>query len=119
MKSVKVDLALRAVAAAEALEVSDDDLNAEYARIAMQVRQKASEVRKAYEKNDAVTDLVAQMRKTKALDWLIEHAEVVDEAGAPIDTGLLLGKDHDHDGDDHDHDHAGHDHDGHDQDKEH
>ena len=109
LKAVKVDLALRAVAAAEALDVDDDDLNAEYARVAMQVRQKASEVRKAYEKNDAVTDLIAQMRKTKALDWVIDHAEVVDTAGATIDTALLLGKDHDHDG----HDHDGHDHDGH------
>ena len=107
MKAVKVDLALRAVAAAEGLDVDDDDLNAEYARVALQVRQKASEVRKAYEKNDAVTDLVAQMRKTKALDWVIEHAEVVDATGAAINTELLLGK-HDHD-----HDHDGHDHDGH------
>ncbi|MDO9173152.1 MAG: hypothetical protein Q7V62_00015, partial [Actinomycetota bacterium] len=97
---------------AEAIEVGTDDLHAEYARIAMQVRQKASEVRKAYEKNDAVTDLLAQMRKSKALDWVIEHAEVVDEAGNAIDTDLLLGKhdhDHDHDGHDHDHDHD-HDH---------
>ena len=110
LKAVKVDLALRAVAAAEAIEVGDDDLNAEYARIAMQVRQKASEVRKAYEKNDAVTDLLSQMRKTKALDWLLEHAEVVDEAGNALDRDQLLGKDHDHDHDGHDHDHD-HDHD--------
>ncbi len=117
LKAVKVDLALRAVAAAEGLEVDDDDLNAEYARVAMQVRQKASEVRKAYEKNDAVTDLIAQMRKTKALDWVIDHAEVVDTTGAAIDTNLLLDK-HDHDHDGHDHDHDGHDHD-HDHDKGH
>jgi trigger factor len=108
VKAVKVDLALRAVASAEAIEVGPDDLNAEYARIAVQVRQKASEVRKAYEKNDAVTDLLAQMRKSKALDWVLEHAEVVDEAGNAIDTDMLLGKDqHDHDHD-HDHDHEGH-----------
>ena len=37
------------------IEVADDDLDAEYARIAMQVRQKARDiVRKAYEQNDAV-----------------------------------------------------------------
>jgi len=116
LKAVKVDLALRAVAAAEGLDVDDDDLNAEFARVAVQVRQKASEVRKAYEKNDAVTDLIAQMRKTKALDWVIEHAEVVDTTGAVIDAEMLLGKhDHDHDG----HDHDGHDHDGHDHDHDH
>ena len=38
------------------------------------------------------------MRKSKALDWVLEHAEVVDEAGNAIDTDMLLGKDqHDHD----------------------
>jgi trigger factor len=115
-KAVKVDLALRAVAVAEHIEVTDDDINAEYARIAVQARQKATEVRKAYERNDAVTDLVAQMRKTKALDYLLEHVEVVDPEGNPIDRALVMGKtdDHDHDHDHHDHDHPDHDHDHHD-----
>ena len=108
VKSVKVDLALRAVAVAESLEVTDDELNAEYARIALRARQKASEVRKAYEKNEAVGELVAQIRNNRALDFVLEHAQVVDEGGAPIDNDLLLGKnDHDHD---HDHDHHDHDH---------
>lgn len=113
-KAAKVDLALRAVGVAEGIELTDDDIGAEYARIALQARQKASEVRKAYERNDAVTDLIAQMRKTKALDWLLEHVEVVDPEGNPIDRALVIGKtdDHDHDHDqDHDHDHEGHDHD--------
>ena len=114
VNAVKVDLALRAVADAEGIEVGDDDVAAEYARIAMRVGQKASEVRKAYEKNDAVTDLISQVRKTKALDWLLEHVEVVDPDGAPIDRDQLLGRDHDHDA----HDHDAHDHD-HDHDHEH
>jgi trigger factor len=126
VKASKVDLALRAVATAEGIEVTADDLGAEYARIAVQARQKARDVRLAYERNDAVSDLVAQLRKTKALDWLLEHAEVVDTDGAPIDRQLLLGHDHDHDhdhdhGHDHDHDHEhdhDHDHDHHD-DEEH
>jgi trigger factor len=114
-KAVKVDLALRAVATAEGLEVSDDDREREYERIAMQVRQKPAQVRKAYEANDAVADLTAQILKTKALDWLLHHAEVVDPDGQPIDRELVIGHthdDHDHDHDDHDHDdHEGHDHD--------
>src|SRR3954469_13582294 len=125
-KAVKVDLALRAVGVAEGIEVTDQDLNAEYARIGMQVRQKPTEVRKAYEKNDAVTDLIAQIRKTKALDWLFEDGEVVDEEGNPSQRALVRGKTdehdpdhgHDHDPDhghaDHDHDHADHDHADHD-----
>ncbi len=112
-KAVKVDLALRAVGVAEGLEVTDDEINAEYERIAMQVRQKVAQVRKAYEQNDAVTDLVAQLRKTKALDWLLEHIEIVDPEGNPIDRALVIGKtdghDHDHQHD-HDHEHGDHDH---------
>lgn len=120
-KAVKVDLALRAVADAEGLDATDDDLAAEYERIAVQVRQKPAQVRRAYEQNDAVTDLMAQIRKTKALDWLLHHAEIVDPDGEPIDRDLVLGHthdedgghahDHDHDHHDHDHDHADHDHD--------
>ena len=110
IKAVKVDLALRAVAAAEQIEVADDELNAEYARIALRARQKASEVRKAYEKNDAVSDLVAQIRKNRALDFVLEHALVVDESGAKVDNDLLLGKnEHEH----HDHEHHDHDHEEH------
>jgi trigger factor len=91
-----------------------------------QVRQKPAQVRKAYEQNDAVTDLIAQMRKTKALDWLLEHVEIVDPEGNPIDRALVIGKtdghdhhhqhDHDHDHGDHDHEHGDHDHEGHDHD---
>ncbi|TPW16493.1 MAG: tig [Acidimicrobiaceae bacterium] len=111
-KAVKVDLALRAVAAAEAIEISDDDLDAEYSRIAVQVRQKPAQVKRAYEANDATTDLVAQLRKSRALDWLLDNVEVVDPDGAPIDRDLVMGKTHDHDDHDHDHDdHEGHDHD--------
>jgi trigger factor len=118
-KAVKVDLALRAVADAEGIEVSDDDVDREYERIAMQVRQKKNQVRRAYEANDAVTDLIAQLRKNKALDFLVHSVEVVDPEGNPVDRHLIIGdhdRDHDHDHDndddhDDDSDHEGHDHD--------
>jgi trigger factor len=99
-QAVKADLALRAVAVAEAIEIADADVEAEYARIAMEVGQKAKDVRKAYERNDAVPELVAQMRKSKALDWLLHHVEIVDPDGKPIDRELVLG--HTHDDDTHD-----------------
>ena len=54
VEAVKVDLALRAVADAESLEVEPYDLDAEYARMAMQYGQKAKDIRRAYEQNDAV-----------------------------------------------------------------
>jgi trigger factor len=116
-RAVKVDLALRAVAAAEGMEVADDDLEAEYQRIGIQVNEKTANVRKAYERNDAVADLVAQLRKSKALEWLLHTVEVVDPDGKRMENDVLLGHglhdhdhgEHDHDGDDHG-EHDGHEH---------
>ena len=105
-KAVKIDLALRAVATAQGIEVSNDDLEAEYEAIGVRVNEKTAKVRRAYEQNDAVTDLVAQMRKSQALEWLLHNCVYVDENGTVLDTDTVLGE-HDHD---HDHDHDGHDH---------
>ena len=44
------------------------------------------------QRGDAVADLVANLQKQKALDWLLEHVEVVDEAGTAINRDLLLGR---------------------------
>jgi len=98
-QAVKVDLALRAVAAAEGIEADEGDLDAEYQRLAVQVNQKANQVRKAYESNDLVPDLVAQIRKSKALDWLLHHVEMVDPDGHELDRDLVLGHTHDEDED--------------------
>jgi trigger factor len=105
-QAVKADLALRAVAAAENLDATDDDVEMEYSRMAMQYGQKAKEIRRVYERNDAVPELMAEIRKGKAMDWLLHHVEMVDHEGNPIDRDLVLG--HTHDDDEHD-DHDAHD----------
>ncbi len=115
VKAVKVDLALRAVAVAEALEVEPDDLEREYARIAMRVGQKATQVRKAYEKNDVV-GRVAVPRSARARRWsgCSTGSRWSTPTAIPSTTIAILGHseaDHDHD------DHEGHDHDGHDHDR--
>ena len=111
-QAVRVDLALRAVAVAEGLEADEGDLAAEYERMGMQFGQQPNQVRKAYEQNDLVPELASQIRKSKALDWLLHHVELVDAAGNPLDRDLILGHTHDADGghssddddqDDHDH----------------
>jgi trigger factor len=106
-KAVKIDLALRAVASAQGIEITDADIEAEYEAIGVRVNEKTAKVRRAYEQNDAVTDLVAQMRKSQALEWLLHNSVYVDQNGTTLDTDTVLGE-HDHD---HDHDHDGHDHD--------
>jgi trigger factor len=104
VEAVKVDLALRAVADAESIEVEPHDFDAEYARMAMQYGQKAKDIRKAYEQNEAVPELAAQIRKSKAFDWLLHHIEFVDPDGNAINRDTLLGHSHDHDDDAHDDD---------------
>jgi len=88
-QSVKVDLALRAVAEAQAIEVDDDDLEAEYALVAERVGQKPAQVRKQFERNEQVPAVRSDIKKRKALEWLLEQVEVVDEDGVTIDRSLL------------------------------
>ena len=104
--AVKTDLALRAVAVAQEFIVDDHELEGEYARMAMQFGQKAKEIRRAYEQNEAVPELIAQIKKNTALDWLVHNVNFVDEDGTAMDQDLVLGHTHDEDGD-HVHDHSG------------
>ena len=103
-QAVRLDLALRAVATAEGLEAADDDVSAEYQRVAMQTGQKVARVRSTYEDAGVDVEIRAQIRKSKALDWLLHNVDFVDPAGNALDRDELLGHDHDHDhdGDEHD-----------------
>ena len=88
-QGVKVDLALRAVALAEEIEVDDEELEAEYAAVAERVGQKPAQVRKQLERNGQVAAVRSDLRTRKALEWLTEHVELVDEGGTTIDRADL------------------------------
>lgn len=121
--NVKADLALRAVAASEAIEASDDEVEAEIGRLAERFKMKPATVRRNIERNYQMGTLRADVRKSKALNWLMERVQLVDENGSAIDRKDLelnpselaqaneaidaaeLDVDSDHD------DHTGHDHD--------
>jgi trigger factor len=96
-QAVRLDLALRAVAAAEDLAADDDDVAAEYQRIALQTGQKVARVRDAFEAGGGDLEIRAQIRKSKALDWLLHHVELIDPDGNPLDRDELLGHDHEDD----------------------
>lgn len=89
-KAVRVDLALRAIAADRGIDADDADVEIEFERIAVRANVKAKRVRSLYEKNDAVGDLKAQIRKSKALEWLVREVAYVDPQGAAISADLLL-----------------------------
>ena len=132
VKAVKVDLALRAVVSVEGLQATDDDVDREFETMAArsndaEIRQAQAapggknkkirlvspeQVRAAYEANDALVDLAAEIGKSKALDWLVHRVEYVDPSGKVLDRDTVIGHseadhhqhdhshDHDHDGDD-------------------
>jgi trigger factor len=86
---VKVDLALRAVAEAESIECTDEDLSDELEGVASRVGQTADEVRERFERVGQISAVRSDIRKRKALEWLLERAEVVDPEGAIIDRSEL------------------------------
>jgi trigger factor len=86
---VKVDLALRAVADAESIECTDDDLDEELEGVAARVGQSAEEVRARFERVGQISAVRSDIRKRKALEWLLERAEVLDPDGATIDRSEL------------------------------
>ena len=97
--SSRVDLALRAVAVAERIECSDEELDEEIESVASRVGEKPAKVRLQLERNDQIPAVRSDITKRKALEWLLEHVEIVDEHGNPVDRSLY---EHDHE---HDHDH--------------
>jgi len=89
-RSVRVDLALRSVAASEGLEVDDDELDAEIEMVAERVGQPAGKVRQQFERNQQMPLVRSDLRTRKAMNWVLERVEVVDPDGAPLDRDALL-----------------------------
>jgi trigger factor len=87
--AVKADLALRAVATAEELAPTAEELDAELARLAAQYQMDPADFRTQLETAGQMPAVRSDVEKGKALEWLVEHAEVVDPEGHPVDRALL------------------------------
>jgi trigger factor len=83
-RSAKVDLALRAVAAAENIEADEEDLEEEYAAVAVRVEQDPDTVRDQLTEAGHLPALRADIAKRKALEWLTGTVTIVDEDGNNI-----------------------------------
>ena len=89
IEGVKTDLALRAVAAAEGIEVSEDDIDRELAPVAEQAKLDLETVRKRFTDSGQMSAVRSSLQKNKALEWLIERVEIVDPDGTVIDRTAL------------------------------
>ena len=99
LRSVKLDLALRAVAAAEGLDaVGDDAVEAELRRVVLAARSDAADEEAAAEaarlrgelaSTGRLSAMKSEMSKRAALEWITERAELVDPSGEVVDPELL------------------------------
>ena len=88
-QAVKVDLALRAVADAESIECTEEDLEDDLQGVAERVGEEVDVVRERLESGGQMSAVRSDIRKRKALEWLLERVEVLDPEGATIDRSEL------------------------------
>ena len=89
VRAIKADLALRYVADAEDIEVTDEDVEAEMVTLASRQDTTPYALRRQLESEDRMPEVRSGIRKSKALEWLIDHTEYVDEDGRVIDRSEL------------------------------
>jgi trigger factor len=75
-RALKADLVLEAVARAESLQVTKEDLDSELKALAQAMGRDPKEVRKLVEQSGQVTSLAGDIIRSKALDFLVEAADV-------------------------------------------
>lgn len=92
LQSVKIDLALRTVVEEEGIEVSDEELDEELTTIGQRLDLSADKVREQLEQAGRLAAVRSDRRKAKAMRWLIDNVELVDEDGTPVSRDDLTGE---------------------------
>lgn len=82
VRAIVADLVLEAVARAEDIQVTAEELGQEIGRLAQALGRDPREVATTLERGGQVVALAGDIIRSKALDVLVEHAEIVPEDGA-------------------------------------
>jgi trigger factor len=90
--AVRADLALRAVVNQESIDSTDEEFEREVDRLAERVGEKPAKVRRDLERRGLVEAVRSDIARGKALQFLVDHAAVVDESGTAIDLTLPDGE---------------------------
>ncbi len=96
LRAVRVDLALRALAKAEELEPTDEEIDQEIAETAESLKTTPDVLVNDLFVKGRRAGFVAEVAKMKASKWLMENVSYVDPDGVDIDRDLLE-TDHSHD----------------------
>ncbi len=89
VRAVRVDLAMRALVAAEHLEATPEEIHEELERTAEAMGVSADLLRDNLRNSGRVVSFSAEVSKMKASKWLSENVTFVDPEGAEIDTAML------------------------------
>ena len=79
VRAIKADLALEGIARAESLEVSAEEIGAEINVLASAYGKEPKELAKQLDRTGQIVTLVGDIIRTKALDILVEHADITEE----------------------------------------
>ena len=79
VRAIKSDLALEAVARVEDLQVTAEELGEEIAKLAAVLGRDPKELAKSLDRSGQVVSLAGDIIRSKALDLLVEHADVRSE----------------------------------------
>jgi trigger factor len=79
LRAVKADLALEGVARAEGLDVKEEELDEAVQALAKSLGRSPKEVRRSLEATGRITSLAGDIIRDKALEVVVENAEVADE----------------------------------------
>jgi trigger factor len=82
--AVKADLALRALVEAEELTLSEDELSAEVTTMAERMGTSPGELRRQLDTAGRTGAVRSELRKGKALQWVLDHVELFDDEGNPM-----------------------------------
>jgi trigger factor len=80
-RAVKADLVLEAVARGEQMEVSAEELGTEVAQLAQVLGRDVKDVARSLERSGQIVALAGDIIRSKALDFLVEHADISSEDG--------------------------------------
>jgi trigger factor len=87
IRAITSDLVLEAVARAEEIEVTADEIGAEINALAAAYQREPKELAKQLDRSGQIVTLASDIIRTKALDLLVEHADIQTEASSTDGEG--------------------------------
>jgi trigger factor len=86
VRAIKADLVLESIARAEDLQVTAEEIGAEIGSLAQAYDRDPKELAKQLDRTGQIVTLAGDIIRTKALDLLVEHADITDEDADPPET---------------------------------